>query len=132
MSDSFRPIVDFAEVFNTGTNPRVYLKQKIKEKLQKFLDYRKTNHPMALPSAGSVFVNPEKRGKVIRAGELIEKAGLKGKKIGNAQISEQHANSIINLGGAKSSDIIKLIKLVQKKVKERFRINLEPEIRIIK
>ncbi len=69
---------------------------------------------------------------VIHAGYLIEKAGLKGKKIGRAQISEKHANFIINLGGAKAKDIEGLVKLVKQRVKKIFNIDLETEIQIIK
>ena len=79
-----------------------------------------------------MFINPEIKGEVIRAGQLIEKAGLKGKKIGGAQISELHANFIINLGNAKAKDVLALIRLAQKKVKEKFGILLETEIQIIK
>lgn len=104
---------------------------EIKENVAKFLRHRKQSHPLNFPSAGSVFVNPEKKGQVTPAGFLIEKAGLKGKKIGNAQISEKHANFIINLGGAKAKDILALIRLAQKKVKENSKINLETEIQQI-
>jgi UDP-N-acetylmuramate dehydrogenase len=104
---------------------------EIKENVAKFLKHRKQSHPLNFPSAGSVFVNPEKKGQVTPAGFLIEKAGLKGKKIGNAQISEKHANFIINLGGAKAKDILALIRLAQKKVKENSKINLETEIQQI-
>ena len=81
-----------------------------------------------MPSAGSVFVNPVN----MHSGELIEKSGLKGKRIGNAQISEQHANFIVNLGNASSKDVQALIKLAKKEVKKKFNILLETEIRIIK
>ncbi|MDD5433078.1 MAG: UDP-N-acetylmuramate dehydrogenase [Candidatus Pacebacteria bacterium] len=104
---------------------------EIKENVAKFLKHRKQSHPLNFPSAGSVFVNPEKKGQVTPAGFLIEKAGLKGKKIGNAQISEKHANFIINLGGAKAKDVLALIRLAQKKVKENSKINLETEIQQI-
>ncbi len=104
---------------------------EIKENVAKFLKHRKQSHPLNFPSAGSVFVNPEKKGQVTPAGFLIEKAGLKGKKIGNAQISEKHANFIINLGGAKAKDILALMRLAQKKVKENSKINLETEIQQI-
>ncbi len=101
-------------------------KKEIKEKLKGFLEYRKKNHPMDFPSAGSVFINPE-----IPAGQLIEKSGLKGKKIGKAQISEQHANFIVNLGNAKAEDVLKLINLAKQKVKKMFGIDLETEIQLI-
>lgn len=62
------------------------------------------------------------------AAELIEKCGLKGKRIGNVKISEKHANFIINLGKGKARDVVKLINLIKKKVREKFGINLEEEI----
>jgi UDP-N-acetylmuramate dehydrogenase len=62
---------------------------------------------------------------------LIEAAGLKGKRIGNAQISEVHANFIVNHGNAHSDDVIALIRLAQQSVFEKFAINLEPEVRIL-
>ncbi len=107
-------------------------KEEIQQKTKKFLNYRKNNHPMSFPSAGSAFVNPEKKGEIIRAGSLIEKCGLKGKKIGGAQISEQHANFIVNLGNARAKDVLALIKLAQKKVKGKFGVLLKTEIQILK
>ena len=62
---------------------------------------------------------------------LIDKAGLKGTKIGNAEISNKHANFIINLGNAKSDDIIKLIRIIIKQVKEKFDIILELEVKLL-
>jgi UDP-N-acetylmuramate dehydrogenase len=103
-------------------------RKEIEEKIKELLTYRKNNHPLNFPSAGSVFVNPEAKGGVIRAGELIEKVGLKGKRIGGAEISEKHANFIINLGNAKATDVLKLIKLAKEKVKKIFGIELEQEI----
>jgi UDP-N-acetylmuramate dehydrogenase len=125
-------------------------KKEIQKKIAGCLNYRKKRHPMTFPSAGSVFVNPEVKinlprrllerfpelkefvkKRVIPAGYLIEKCGLKGKKIGKAQISEKHANFIINLGGAKAKDVLKLIKLAKKTVKKSFGINLEEEIQYL-
>lgn len=103
----------------------------IKEKMDKGMEYRKNNHPIAFPSAGSTFVNPEKGKKTIPAAFLIEQCGLKGKKIGKAQISNKHSNFIVNLGGAKAEDVLALIKLAKQKVKEKFGINLETEIQLI-
>lgn len=123
--------------------------EEIKETIKEHLNYRKNNHPLKYPSCGSVFVNPEIKIRnkkllerfpelvsfnqkgFIHAGYLIDKSGLRGKKIGNAQISEQHANFIVNLGGAKSKDIVKLINLAKKKVKNIFGITLKEEIRLI-
>ena len=78
-------------------------------------------------SAGCIFENPSET----RAAELIEKCGLKGKKIGDAQISEKHANFIVNLGKASSEDVLKLINLVKKEVKNKFGIKLKKEIQIL-
>ncbi|MBW1822154.1 MAG: UDP-N-acetylenolpyruvoylglucosamine reductase, partial [Deltaproteobacteria bacterium] len=74
------------------------------------------------------FKNPE-HGKA--AGRLIEKAGLKGKKIGGAQVSEKHANFIINTGCASASDILGLMEFIQKTVFKAFNIELEPEVKIV-
>jgi UDP-N-acetylmuramate dehydrogenase len=102
-------------------------RKEIKNKIQGFLNYRKENHPLNLPSVGSIFKNPKK----FPAGYLIEKCGLKGKKIGGAQVSEKHANFILNTDGAKAKDIIKLINLIKKKVKKKFGIVLEEEIQFL-
>ena len=102
---------------------------QIKEKIREHLDYRKRNQPLEFPSAGSIFINQD--GKPASS-SLVDKAGLKGLKIGNAQVSEKHAGFIINLGKAKSDDVLELIKIIKQKVKEKFNIDLEPEIQIIK
>ena len=92
--------------------------------------YRNSVQDLRYPSAGSVFKNPgASQGS---SGQLIEKAGLKGKKIGGAMISDKHANFIVNVGGAKASQVVELITCAQEKVFEAFEIRLEPEIRIIK
>ena len=88
---------------------------------------RKAKQPLAYPSAGSFFKRPED----YFAGKLIEDAGLKGKSVGGAQVSELHAGFIINRGGASSSDVIDLMHLVQKTVFDRFGVKLTPEVRII-
>jgi len=121
----------------------------IKKKIQENIIYRKNHHPLDSLSAGSVFVNPEikiKDSKLLRefpelkefnkkgfipAGYLIEKCGLKGKRIGGAKISEKHANFILNVKRAKAEDVLALIKLAQRKVKKRFNINLVPEIQLL-
>lgn len=106
--------------------------KEIKESIKSNLEYRKEWHPLRFPSAGSVFVNPEIKREIMHVGYLIEKCGLKGKKIGNAQISEKHGNFIVNLGGAKSKDVLALIKIMKQKVKNKFGISLKEEIQIIK
>jgi UDP-N-acetylmuramate dehydrogenase len=89
---------------------------------------RKSNQPLTYRSAGSIFKNPNKE---IAAGYLIDQAKLKGKRIGDAEISTKHANFIINHGNASSSDIINLIKIIKNKVKEKFNIELNLEIKLI-
>jgi len=108
-----------------------------REKIKEILNYRKEKHPK-FPSAGSIFKNPENirasrpRGRAsLSARDLIEKAGLKGKKIGGAQISEQHANFIINMGGAEAKDVLELIDLAKKEVKNKLGIKLEEEIKFL-
>lgn len=88
---------------------------------------RKLTQPLDMPSAGSVFRNPDNN----YAGKLIEDAGLKGKSIGGAKISCKHANFIVNTGNATSKDIKSLIKLIQREVKEKFNIDLVNEQEII-
>ena len=101
-------------------------KEKIKEEMQKALSLRKNQHTGK--SAGCVFKNPP----LLSAGKLIEECGLKGKKIGAAQISEKHANFIINLGSAKASDVLKLITYIKEKVKAKFNIDIKLEIVLVK
>jgi len=98
------------------------------EKIEKLLALRKDRQPKGVFSAGSFFKNLEHEKS---AGELIELAGLKGKRIGDAQVSEKHANFIINLGQSTSSQILELMKIVQERIKEKFEIYLEPEIKIV-
>jgi len=94
----------------------------------KILKKRRENQPAEMPSAGCFFKNPP-AGKT--AGQLIDMAGLKGARIGGAEISAKHANYIINTGNASASDILDLLQLVQKKVFDRFNITLEPEVKIV-
>ncbi|MDR3113739.1 MAG: UDP-N-acetylmuramate dehydrogenase [Endomicrobium sp.] len=88
---------------------------------------RAKNQPMAMPCAGCIFKNPAG----FSAGRLIDEAGLKGTRTGGAEISEIHANFIVNFGGAKSKDVLELISLAEKAVKEKFNIDLELEIKIV-
>jgi UDP-N-acetylmuramate dehydrogenase len=89
--------------------------------------WRKENQPLKQPSAGSIFRNPKGRA----AGEIIEQSGLKGARIGEAMVSEKHANFIVNLGGAKASDVLRLIERIKEEVYAREGIELEEEIRLI-
>lgn len=92
------------------------------------LEYRKEMQPLDKPSFGSVFRNPQGE----HAGKLVESVGLKGYKIGGAQISDKHANFIINYDLASTSDIIELIELAQSRVKAQTGYDLETEVRVIK
>lgn len=88
---------------------------------------RNRKHPINLPNCGSVFKNPSGT----PAAKFIEEAGLKGTKSGNAQISEKHANFIVNLGNASSSDVIDLIGQARKAVRKKFGVTLEPEVKFL-
>ncbi|HSX57828.1 MAG TPA: UDP-N-acetylmuramate dehydrogenase [Candidatus Saccharimonadales bacterium] len=98
---------------------------QVDEKIADILQ-RKQKHP-AGPSVGSTFRNPEGA----HAGDLIEKALLKGTSVGGAKISEQHANFIINTGSARAADIKQLIDLMKSQVKEKFDVNLVEEVRYL-
>ncbi len=88
---------------------------------------RNETQPLELPNSGSMFKNPPNT----FAAKLIEQAGLKGKRIGNAQISEKHANFIVNLGEAKAADIVQLLDLAQRTVYQNSGIQLELEVRLL-
>lgn len=102
-------------------------RDKISEKMEELMARRKSRQPLEYPSFGSAFKRPEGT----YAGLVIEQSGLKGEIFGGAQISPKHANFIINLGGASSSDITGLIELCQNRVKQVTGYDLEPEVRLI-
>lgn len=95
------------------------------ESIQKHLLRRKQTQPLNLPSCGSVFKNPEGD----YAGRLIESLGLKGHRIGGAEISEKHANFIVNIDQASAMDVYQLIRLARQKVYQETGFVLEPEVR---
>ena len=88
---------------------------------------RNQSQPLNLPNSGSMFKNPAGT----HAAKLIEEAGLKGTRIGNAQISEKHANFIVNLGGATARDVLGLIEAARASVLARTGIRLELEVRLV-
>jgi len=88
---------------------------------------RKATQPMGLPTAGSVFVNPTGDS----AGRLIESAGLKGLRFGGAQVSEVHANFIVNVGGATATEVLALVDHIRKVVIREHGIELQTEIRVL-
>jgi UDP-N-acetylmuramate dehydrogenase len=100
---------------------------KVTSRVRELVTKRKTSQPSGYPNSGSMFRNPP--GDF--AGRLIEAAGLKGKKIGRAQISERHGNFIVNLGGANGEDVRQLMELARAEVRTRFGVELEPEVRLL-
>jgi len=101
--------------------------QAIKQRIREIMDKRKQRQPGGHPNAGSIFKNPQEES----AGRLIETAKLKGRKIGNAQVSEKHANFIVNTGNATASDVLQLMEVVKQTVLDVHGVRLEPEIKII-
>lgn len=99
----------------------------IKAKMEDLIGRRRAKQPVEYPSAGSVFKRPPNH----FAGTLIEQCGLKGCRVGGAQVSEKHAGFIINTGGATCDDVKALIRLVQDTVREQTGVSLEPEVMMI-
>lgn len=99
----------------------------INYRMSDFTAKRETKQPLEMPSAGSTF----KRPPGYFAGTLIEQSGLKGLKIGGAQVSVKHAGFVINTGEATAEDVLTLIKEIQKRVYEKFGVSLHPEVRIL-
>jgi len=117
------------------------IEQRLK-KIDQELQIRIDKQPYDCPSAGCIFKNIEYTDELkkfadwqthgkIPAGKFIEQAGLKGKTIGGAKVSEKHANFIVNTGNAQAEDIFKLINLVKKQVKDKFGIELEEEVHFV-
>ena len=101
--------------------------ERIKAGVKRLLDERKERQPWGLPNAGSVFKNPLDEA----AGKLIESAGMKGATVGGAQVSEKHANFIVNRGNATAAEVLSLMERIRQKVLEQHGLRLEPEIKII-
>lgn len=99
----------------------------IEARMQTYLQRRKEKQPLEYPSAGSVFRRPAGH----YAGALIERSGLKGARVGGAQVSEKHAGFIINCGGATAGDVRALIEQIQRKVRQDSGVELECEVRFI-
>lgn len=99
-------------------------KDVIKAKMEELAVRRREKQPLEYPSAGSTFKRPEG----YFAGKLIMDAGLSGFQIGGARVSDKHAGFIINTGNATARDVKRVIAVVQERVKEKFRVDLEPEI----
>jgi UDP-N-acetylmuramate dehydrogenase len=102
-------------------------RDEIANRMEEFLRKKKETQPLAQPSAGSIFKNPPD----IPAGRLIEEAGLKGTRRGDAMISPLHANFIVNMGAARARDVLGLIELIRQRIYKEKRIKLELEVLII-
>lgn len=101
--------------------------EEIDAEMARMAAARREKQPLELPSAGSVFKRPEGH----FAGKLIEDCGLKGARVGGACVSEKHAGFIVNTGGATCRDVLTLIEQIQKTVRDRFGVELEPELRTV-
>lgn len=100
---------------------------RVDAKLRELTGRRKSSQPSGFPNSGSMFRNPP--GDF--AGRLIEAAGVKGKRIGQAQISERHANFIVNLGGARAVDVRRLMELAREEVSRQFGVELQAEVKFL-
>jgi UDP-N-acetylmuramate dehydrogenase len=102
-------------------------KEEILEHVRSYSEIRKRTQPLDYPSAGSIFKNPAEG----PAGKWIEEAGLKGFRMGQAMVSDRHANFIINLGKATGQEVINLMEWVERKIYEEKGISLEREVRVV-
>jgi UDP-N-acetylmuramate dehydrogenase len=99
----------------------------IRRRILWYLVQRRAKQPVEHRSAGSVFRNPPED----NAGRLVQMVGLKGSRVGQAMISEKHANFIVNLGGARAADVLALVDLMQARVREASGIQLELELQVV-
>ncbi|MDA2487199.1 MULTISPECIES: UDP-N-acetylmuramate dehydrogenase [Bacillus cereus group] len=118
-----RPGIVLEAVFQLQVGKR----EEIVRSMQNNKDYRRETQPWNHPCAGSVFRNPIPH----FAGDLVEKAGLRGYRIGGAQISEMHGNFIVNTGGASAQDVLSLIELIKHTIKDKFDVDMHTEVEII-
>ena len=114
-------------IVQVGLNLHLEAKEIVREQIKENQRRRKGSQPLEYASAGSVFKNPPGA----YAAKLIDEIGLKGKQIGGAMISEKHANFIVNMGGARTDDILTLMDLAREEVKRQRGIELEAEIRVV-
>lgn len=114
-------------ILHAGLSLKFDKPASIRKRVTSNINQRNERFPFDMPSAGSTFKNPDGD----HAGRLIDATGLKGRRIGGAMISPQHANFIVNAGRASASDIVALMDLVRVKVSEMFNIQLVPEIKVV-
>lgn len=100
---------------------------EVADRIRRVLRYRNETQEVRLPSAGCAFKNPPG----MHAGRLIDQAGLKGTRIGDAQVSHRHANFIVNLGRASCDDVLSLMEYIQQRIWRAFHVMLDPEVRVL-
>ncbi|HLZ33882.1 MAG TPA: hypothetical protein VKP13_07685, partial [Nitrospira sp.] len=107
------------------------LRQGVRAELEKvvkdYLHYRRDTQPLTMPSAGCVFKNPPGDS----AGRLVEAAGLKGLRVGDAEVSPKHGNFIVNRGHARAADVLALIGKVRRLIKQQTGVRLDLELKIV-
>ena len=123
-------------VVETAVRLRPEAQHRLDEEIAEMFEWRQKGTPFNQPCCGSVFKNPhgaswKQEGGPRTAGQLIEAAGLKGYRVGGAEVSPMHANYFVNTGGASAADVRTLIAEVRRRVEERFGARLEPEVKII-
>ena len=101
--------------------------EEIKEKMDMYKEKRKNSQPLEYPSAGSTF----KRGEDFITAKLIDEAGLKGTKVGDAEVSRKHGGFIINKGNATASDILELVQIIKNKIYEKYQKKIELEVEVL-
>lgn len=102
-------------------------KDQIINTMKKYARSRQEKQPLDLPSAGSAFRRPQG----FYVGPMLQEMGLKGYRVGGAQVSEKHAGFIVNVGEATADDVLALIAFIQEKARENYGVDLMPEIRIM-
>jgi UDP-N-acetylmuramate dehydrogenase len=128
--------LDGRVVVETAVRLRPEEQHRLDEEIAEMFDWRQRGTPFNQPCCGSVFKNPhgpswKKEGGPRTAGQLIEAAGLKGFRVGAAEVSPMHANYFVNTGGATAADVRGLIVQVQRRVEQEFGARLEPEVKVI-
>jgi UDP-N-acetylmuramate dehydrogenase len=123
-------------ILETTVRLRQETEERLEEQITEMFEWRQNGTPFNQPCCGSVFKNPSgpswKREDGPRtAGQLIEAAGLKGRRVGGAEVSPMHANYFVNTGTASAADVRGLIELAQREVEARFGVRLEPEVKLI-
>jgi UDP-N-acetylmuramate dehydrogenase len=103
-------------------------KKEVKAEIEANFSYRNSVQDLRFPSAGSTFKNPK---NYLTSGQLLDRAGMKGMRIGGAMVSERHANFFLNVNHATAKDVLSLMAIAQKRVCEEFGVSLEPEVRYV-